>query len=115
MTLVRCAAESSIHSLVSEPIWKVKIGSSPGCKDHALEESAVLRDIGQEKSKIWTLNFKKAHFQLFKELNSRIPGETALGDKRVKKIFEDAFHRVQEIVILRCKARKTRDNTAVGK
>lgn len=64
---------------------------------------SVLRDMGQEKSKIWTLNFKKAHIQPFKELNSRIPWETVLEDKRVEKIFEDAFRRVQEIVILRCK------------
>lgn len=64
---------------VSEPIWNVRIGRSSGFKDHALGEFTVLRDMGQEKSKIWTLNFKKAHFQLFKELNSRIPWETALG------------------------------------
>lgn len=67
-----------------------------------------MRDM--EKSKIWTLSFKKAHFQLFKEVNIRIPWETALRNKRVEKIFEDAFHRVQEIVIPRCnESRKTRE------
>ena len=45
----------------------VRIGGSLGCSDHALVEFAVLRDMGQAKSKVRTLNFRKAKFQLFKE------------------------------------------------
>ncbi|KAK4813526.1 hypothetical protein QYF61_009252 [Mycteria americana] len=65
----------------SELIGDVKIGGSLSCSDHALVEFTVLRDMGQAKSKVWTLNFRKATFQLFKELLNRTPWETALRDK----------------------------------
>lgn len=48
--------------------------------DHALVEFPVLRDVGQAKSKIKTLNLRKANFQLFRALVRRIPWETALRD-----------------------------------
>ncbi|KAK4815291.1 hypothetical protein QYF61_026196 [Mycteria americana] len=51
----------------SEQIGDVKIGGSLGCSDRALVEFAVLRDMGQAKSKVRTVNFRKAKFQLFKE------------------------------------------------
>ena len=51
----------------SELISDIKIGGSLGCGDHALVEFTVLRDMGQVKSKVRTLNFRKANFQLFKE------------------------------------------------
>ncbi|KAK4815748.1 hypothetical protein QYF61_006786 [Mycteria americana] len=51
----------------SELTGDVKTGDSLGCSDHALVEFAVLRDMGQVKSKVRTLNFRKANFQLFKE------------------------------------------------
>ena len=57
----------------SELIGDIKIGGSLGCSDHALVEFAVLRDMGQAKSKVRTLNFRKANFQLFKELVNRTP------------------------------------------
>jgi len=44
----------------------IKIGSSLGYSDHALVEFTVLRDTGQARSIIRTLNFRKANFQLFK-------------------------------------------------
>ncbi|KAK4830133.1 hypothetical protein QYF61_008560 [Mycteria americana] len=53
----------------SELIGDVKIGGSLGCSDHALVEFAVLRDMGQAKKKVRTLNFGKANFQLFKDLH----------------------------------------------
>jgi len=48
-------------------IGDVKIGGSLGCSDHALVELAVLRDLAQEKSKLRTLNSRKANFQIFTE------------------------------------------------
>ena len=90
----------------SELIGDVKIGGSLGCSDHALVEFAVLRDMGQAKSKVRTLNFRKANFQLFKELVNRTPWETALRDKGAEQswqIFKDTFHRAQELLIPRCK------------
>ncbi|KFZ68978.1 hypothetical protein N338_01487, partial [Podiceps cristatus] len=64
------------------------------------------RDMGQAKSKVRTLNFRKAIFQLFKELVNRTPWETALRDKGAEQswqIFKDAFHRVQELSVPKCK------------
>ncbi|KAK4810861.1 hypothetical protein QYF61_008833 [Mycteria americana] len=90
----------------SELIGDVKIGGSLGCNDHALVEFAVLRDMGQAKSIVRTLNFRKANFQLFKELVNGTPWETVLRDKGVEQswqIFKDAFHKAQELLIPRCR------------
>lgn len=59
---------------------EVKIGGSLGCSDHDLVEES-LRDIGQAKRIVRTLNLRKANFQLFKELVDVTPWETALRDK----------------------------------
>jgi len=79
-----------------ELIGDIKVGGSLGCSDHALVVFAVLRGMGQVKSKVRTLNFRKAKFQLFKELVSRTPWESALRDKGAKQswhICKDAFHK----------------------
>ncbi|GAB0183552.1 hypothetical protein GRJ2_000820500 [Grus japonensis] len=82
----------------SELIGDIKIGGCLGCSDHALLKFTVLRDMGQVKSKVRTLNFRKEKFQLFKELVSRTPWETAPRDKRAEEswqIFKDAFCRAE--------------------
>jgi len=56
-----------------ELISDIKTGGSRGCSEHALEEFAVLRDMGQAKSKVRTISFRKANFQLLKELVNRTP------------------------------------------
>ncbi|KFQ14520.1 hypothetical protein N330_10734, partial [Leptosomus discolor] len=64
------------------------------------------RDMGQAKNEVRSLNFRKAKFQLFKELVNRTPWEPALRDKGAEQswqIFKDAFHRAQELSIPRCK------------
>ena len=84
----------------------VKTGGSLGCSDHALVEFTVLRDMGQAKSKVRTLNFRKANLQLFKELVSRTPWDTAVRDKGAEQSwqsFKGAFLRVQELLIPTCK------------
>jgi len=65
----------------SELIRDAMSGGSLGCSDHALVECAVLRDMGQAKSKVRTLNFRKPKSQHFKQLVNRNPWETALTDK----------------------------------
>ncbi|PKU32580.1 nedd4-binding protein 2-like 2 [Limosa lapponica baueri] len=65
----------------SELIRDVKIGGSLGCSDHALVEFTVLRDTCQTRSIVRKLNFRKANFQLFKELVNRTPWETVLRDQ----------------------------------
>lgn len=52
-----------------------------GCSDHAVVEFTILRDMGQRRSEIRMLNFRKAKFQLFRELVSKTSWETALKDK----------------------------------
>jgi len=58
------------------------------------------------KSKVRTLNFRQANFQLFKELVSRTPWEMVLRDmgaERSWQIFKDSFHKAQELCTPRCK------------
>ncbi|XP_014813222.1 PREDICTED: uncharacterized protein LOC106897227 [Calidris pugnax] len=52
----------------SEIIRDIKIEGSLGCSDHALVQFTVLRSLKLTRSTVRTLNFKKANFQLFKEL-----------------------------------------------
>jgi len=79
----------------SELIKDVKIEGSLGCSDHALVEFMVLRDKGQVKSKDKTPNFRKANFQLLKQLVSLTSWEIVLRDKKEQtwQSFKDAFHR----------------------
>ncbi|KFZ59181.1 hypothetical protein N338_00715, partial [Podiceps cristatus] len=64
------------------------------------------RDMGQAKSKVRTLNFRKSNFQLFRELVNGLPWQTVLRGKGAEqrwKIFKDTFCRAQELLIPRCK------------
>jgi len=90
----------------SKLIRDIKIGGSLRCSDHTLVEFIVLSDKSWAKSRVRTLNFRKANFQLFEELVNGTPWETALRDKGAEQrwqIFKDDFHRAQELSILRCK------------
>lgn len=49
-------------------IREMKIGGSLGCGAHALVEFMILRALGQVKSKIKTLNFRRVNSELFEEL-----------------------------------------------
>ena len=68
----------------SELIGDTKIGGSLGCSDHALAEYTVLRHMGQAKSKVRTLNFRKANFQLFKSVG--LPGKRSSGTKMQNRV-----------------------------
>lgn len=78
----------------------VKTGGSLGCNEHVLVEFIVSRDMGQMESKVRPLNYRKAKFQLFKEIVNRTPWETALrgkGTEQSGQIFKEVVHRVQEL------------------
>ncbi|KFQ62499.1 hypothetical protein N334_03741, partial [Pelecanus crispus] len=63
------------------------------------------RDMGKARSTIRMLNFRKANFQLFKELVRRTPWETVLRDRGTEQtwqIFKDTFHRAQELSVPKC-------------
>ena len=62
--------------------------------------------MGKARSTVRTLNFRKANFQLFKELVRRTPWETVLrerGTEQSWQIFKDTFHRAQELSVPKCK------------
>ncbi|KFQ55696.1 hypothetical protein N334_04196, partial [Pelecanus crispus] len=64
------------------------------------------RDMGKVRSTVRTLTFRKANFQLFKELVRKKPWETVLRDRGTEQswqIFKDAFHRAQELSVPKCK------------
>ncbi|GAB0206529.1 hypothetical protein GRJ2_003118500 [Grus japonensis] len=89
-----------------EPIGEVKISGSLGCSDHALVEFTILRDMGQVKSKIKILNFKRVNFQSFKQLVDETLWETTLRDKGAEqswRLFKDVFLRAQEFSVPMCK------------
>jgi len=65
----------------SELVGDVKIGGSLGCSDHALVELTLRREMRITKSIVRTLNFRRANFQLFKEIVRRTPWETVLRDR----------------------------------
>ncbi|KFQ22506.1 hypothetical protein N331_03272, partial [Merops nubicus] len=53
-----------------------------------------------------TQNFRKANFQLFKELLNRTPWEAVLRDKGAEQswqVFKEAFHRAQGLSIPMCR------------
>jgi len=62
-------------------ISDIKIGGSQGCSDHSLVKFILLRDIGKSRNIVRTINFRKANFQLFKELVSRTPWGMVLRDR----------------------------------
>lgn len=64
-----------------ELIREVKIGGSLGLSNHYLVEFTLWRDMGQVKTRVKTLNFRKVNFQLFKELVDETAWETGLKDK----------------------------------
>ena len=91
---------------MDELIKDIKISVSLGCSDHALVEFTILRDMGQVKSKVRTLNFRRVNFQLFKELVDGTPWEAALRDKGAEQswqLFKDIFLKAQELSIPICK------------
>ncbi|KFR09813.1 hypothetical protein N306_03128, partial [Opisthocomus hoazin] len=64
------------------------------------------REMGIMKSIVRTLNFRRANFQLFKEIVRRTPGEPILRDRGTEQswqVFKDVFHRAQELSIPKCK------------
>jgi len=73
----------------SELIGGAKTEGSLGCSDHALMEFTAMRDMGKARSIIRILNFRKAKFQLFKELVSRTPWEMVLKDRGGRRELVD--------------------------
>jgi len=65
----------------NELISDIRDGCCLCCNDCAMVEFTLLRDIGQVKNKIRKLNFRKASFQLVRELVNKTTWESVLKDK----------------------------------
>lgn len=79
-----------------------KVGGRLNCSDHALMECTNLREMGQVKSRVSALNFRRPNFQVFKELMNRTPWETTFrntGHEQSLQRFKDIFLRAQEFLI----------------
>jgi len=66
----------------------------------------LLREMGITKGIVRTLNFRRANFQLFKEIVRRTPWETVLRDRGTEQswqVFKYVFQGAQELSIPKCK------------
>jgi len=72
----------------SELIDDIRIGGCLGCSDHVMVGFTSLKNIGQAKSKIRKLNFRKAIFQVFSELVNKIPWESVLKHKGAEQSWQ---------------------------
>ena len=80
-----------------ESIREVKIGGSLDCTDHGLVEFVILKNVGLAQSRARPLCFRRAKFQLLKELLRGIPWETVLkgmGTEQSWQLFKDTPLRV---------------------
>lgn len=66
---------------VNELMGDIKIGGCLGCSDHAMVKFMLQMDVIQEKSEFRKLNFRKAKFQVFRELVNRTFWDTVLMGK----------------------------------
>ena len=90
-----------------ESIKEVKIGDSLGCSEHALVGFVIWRNAGLAKSRVRTLSFMRAKFQLLKELLSGIPWETVLkgmGTEQSWQLLKDTLLRAQWLSIIQQKS-----------
>ena len=63
----------------------MKAGGSPGCSDHEMVDSRILHGRNKAISRIATLDFRRVHFDLFKDLFGgvwpwKVWGPRELGD-----------------------------------
>ena len=52
----------------SKLIADIRIGGCPGCSNNAVVKLTLLENMGQMKTEIMKLHFRKANFELFGEL-----------------------------------------------
>ncbi|GAB0205246.1 hypothetical protein GRJ2_002990200 [Grus japonensis] len=62
-------------------VGDVKLKGSLGCSDHEMVEFRILRAARRARSKLTTLDFRRADFGLFRDLLGRISWDKALEGK----------------------------------
>jgi len=81
----------------------VKVKGSLGCSDHEMVEFKILRVARGVRSKLPTLDFRRADFGLIEDLLGRIPWDKALegrGAQESWSVFKDHLLQAQEQCIL---------------
>ncbi|GAB0204060.1 protein Hook 3-like [Grus japonensis] len=66
-------------------VGNVKVKGSLGCSDHEMVEFRILRAGRRVKSKLTTLDFRRADFGLFRDLLGRVPWDKALEGREVQE------------------------------
>lgn len=64
-------------------IKQVTIGSNLGYSNHILFQFVILGNMDLANSKVRTLKYRRAKFQLFKDLVDENPGTLSLGTKEL--------------------------------
>ncbi|GAB0207625.1 hypothetical protein GRJ2_003228200 [Grus japonensis] len=80
-------------------VGDVKLKGSLGCSDHEMVEFKILRAARRARSKLTTLDFRRAGFGLSRDLLGRIPWDKALegrGDQDSWLIFKGHLLQAQE-------------------
>ncbi|GAB0206732.1 hypothetical protein GRJ2_003138800 [Grus japonensis] len=82
-----------------ELVGDVELKSSLGCSDHEMVEFKMLRAVSRAHSKLTTLEFKKADFDLFRDLLGSVPWDKALEGRGAQDrwlLFKDHVFQDQE-------------------
>jgi len=73
-------------------IEDVKSGGSLGCSDHEMVEFRILHEGRRARSRITTLDFRRANFGLFKDLLEGTPWVRALKVREVQESWWQLKH-----------------------
>ncbi|KAK4821712.1 hypothetical protein QYF61_027784 [Mycteria americana] len=120
---LECVADNFLTQLVSEPtregtpldllftnreglVSHVMVGGCLGQSDHNMIEFLIRGEATRGVSKTATLDFRRAHFGLFRRLVKRVPWEAALKGKGVQEgwtFFKEEVLKAQERAVPRCR------------
>ena len=82
----------------------MKLKGSLGCSDHRMVEFKILRESKRMHSKLATLDFRRADFELFREVFGRVTWEKALEGRGAQEswlVFKDHLLQAQKQSISR--------------
>ncbi|GAB0179197.1 hypothetical protein GRJ2_000385000 [Grus japonensis] len=82
-----------------ELVGDMKLKGSLGCSDHKMVKFKILRAARRARSKLTTLDFRRADFGLFRDLLGRVPWDKALEGRWAQDswlVFKDHLLQAQE-------------------
>ncbi|GAB0181505.1 hypothetical protein GRJ2_000615800 [Grus japonensis] len=80
-------------------VGNVELKGNLGCSDHEMVELKILKAARRAESKLTTLNFRRADFDLFRDLLGRVPWDKALEGRGAQEswlVFKDHLLQAQE-------------------